>query len=88
VGQGLSDTDPETERVHLELLRGSSPERRLRLAFSLSHTTMSLSRGGLARSLPHASPQAVALEFVALLYGPDLAKEVRAHLATRTRDRA
>jgi hypothetical protein len=84
VEQGLSDTDPETERVHLELLRGSSPERRLRLAFSLSRTTMSLSRGGLARSLPGASPQAVALRFVALLYGPDLAEEVREHVAAKT----
>ena len=82
--QAFSDTDPETARVHLDLLRASSPERRLRLAFSLSHTTMSLCMGGLARSLPGASSQDVALRFVALLYGAQLAEEVREHLAART----
>ena len=82
--QLLSDTDSETARVHLELLRHSSPGRRLRLAFSLSHTTMSLARGGLAQRLPDASAHTVALRFIALLYGPQLAEEVREHLATRT----
>ena len=81
--QAFSDTDPETARVHLELLRASSPQRRLRLAFSLSRTTMSLSMGGLAQRLPGASSQEVALRFVALLYGPRLADEVREYLAAR-----
>ena len=84
VEPAFSDTDPETARVHLELLRASSPERRLRLAFSLSQTTMSLALGGVARRLPGASPQDVALRFVALLYGPQLAEEVREHLAAKT----
>lgn len=80
---GLSDTDPEAARVHLELLRGASAERRLRLAFSLSRTVMSLSRGGLSRILPGASQQEVGLRFVALHYGSLLAAEVRADLAAR-----
>jgi hypothetical protein len=79
----LNDTDPETERVHLELLRRASPGRRIRLALSLSRTVMGLSRGGLARRLPELSPEEVGLRFVALHYGADLAEELRADLAAR-----
>lgn len=83
MGQGLSDTDPETERVQLELLRRATPAQRIRLALSLSRTVMSLSRGGLARSLPDASPEDRGLRFVALHYGADLADELRIALASR-----
>jgi hypothetical protein len=83
VEYGPSDTDPETARVHRDLLRAAAPERRLRLAFSLSRTVMSLSRSGLARTLPGASPQEVGLRFVALHYGSQLADDVRADLAAR-----
>jgi hypothetical protein len=44
---------------------------------------MSLSRGGLARRMPEASPEEVGLRFVALHYGDSLADEVRADLAAR-----
>ena len=77
----LSDTDADAARVHLELLRAASPSRRLRLAFSLSRTTMSLARAGLARAFPDAPPEEVGLRFVALNYGSDLAREVRSRLA-------
>jgi hypothetical protein len=83
VERGLSDTDPEAERVQLELLRTASPSRRLRLALSLSRTAMSLARDGLARGLPGASPEEVGLRFVALNYGRELSEEVRAALAVR-----
>jgi len=83
VPRGLSDTDPEAERVQLELLRAASPSRRLRLALSLSRTAMSLAHDGLARSLPGASPEEVGLRFVALNYGRELAEAVRADLAAR-----
>ncbi len=81
--RGLSDTDPEAERVQLELLRAASPSRRLRLALSLSRTTMGLAHDGLGRGLPGASPEEVGLRFVALNYGRDLAEEVRAALDAR-----
>jgi hypothetical protein len=79
----LSDTDLATERVHLELLRRAAPSRRIRLALSLSRTVMSLSRGGVARNLPGASPEEVGLRFVALHYGTELADELRMALASR-----
>jgi hypothetical protein len=84
-GQGLSDTDLETERAHLEMLRRAAPGQRIRLALSLSRTVMSLSRHGLAQGLERASPEDVGLRFVALHYGAALADELRADLATRRR---
>jgi hypothetical protein len=83
VTPGLTDTDPETERVHLEMLRRASPSHRLRLALSLSQTVMSLSRDGLARRDPAASAEELGLRFVALHYGVALADELRADLAAR-----
>jgi hypothetical protein len=85
VKQSLSDTDPEAERAHLELLRSASPARRIRLALSLSRSVMGLSRDGLSRRMPNASPEERALRFVALHYGADLADELRSDLAARRR---
>jgi hypothetical protein len=78
--ESLTDTDPEAARVQLELLRQASPARRLRLALSLSRSVLTLSREGIARRRPQASPEAVGLEFVRLHYGRDLADEVGRHL--------
>ena len=80
---GPGDTDRETRRVHLDLLRSASPSRRLRLALSLSRTTLRLAHDGIARGLPGASPEEVGLRFVALNYGRELAESVRADLAVR-----
>jgi hypothetical protein len=77
----LSDTDPEAERVHLDLMRRATPSRRIHLALSLSETVIALSRDGLARRFPEASRQEIALRWVALHYGSELADEVRTALA-------
>jgi hypothetical protein len=83
VAAGLRDTDPEAERVQLELLRRAGPARRLQLALSLSRSVMSLSRGGIARGLAGASPEEQGLRFVAVHYGADLADALRADLLAR-----
>ena len=62
---------------------GPAAARRIRLALSLSRSVMSLSRDGLSRRLPDASPEELGLRFVALHYSSDLADELRAYLATR-----
>lgn len=76
--RGLDDTDAEVSRVHLELLRRASPSRRLSLALSLSRTVMTLSKQGIARTLPGATPDEIDERFVAVLYGEPLAAEIRA----------
>lgn len=80
-----SDTDPETERIHLALLRAAPPGRRLKLALSLSQSVIALSRSGLARRAPGADGREIGLRFVASHYGDALAECVRAELARRTR---
>jgi len=78
-----ADTSPEAERVQIELLRQAGPARRFALARSLSQTTMQLARGAIRRRYPEASEEEVGLIFVALHYGPELAEQVRTHLARR-----
>ena len=81
--EAISDTDPEAERVQLELLRGATVGRRLRLALSLSSSVVALSRDGLARRTPSAGSEEVGLRFVELHYGQEIAAEVRRHLLAR-----
>lgn len=78
-----TDTDPEAERVQIELLRRASVGQRLRLSFSLSQTVIGLARRAIARSLGDASEEQIGLRFVELHYGPDLAAAVRRYLAER-----
>ena len=49
---GLSDTDPETEKVHISLLRNASISQRLSRVRSLSKTVMILSWRAIARANP------------------------------------
>lgn len=79
----FDDTDPETERLQLEMLRQAGPARRLALAFSLSQSVIELSRQGLRQRHPSASDEEVGRRFVALNYGEELAAELTGHLASR-----
>jgi hypothetical protein len=45
-GPPLSDTDPEAERVQLELLRAAEPGRRAQMALDLSALVIVLARRG------------------------------------------
>lgn len=78
----FGDTDPDTARAHAAMLRAASPARRVQLALSLSRSIVALSRDGLRRSLGGgASDEDVALRFVELHYGAELAEGVRRRLA-------
>jgi hypothetical protein len=81
-GPPLSDTDPEAERVQLELLRSAAPGRRAQMALDLSALVIGLARRGLRTTLPSGSTeQDAALRFVELHYGSELADGVRRRLA-------
>jgi hypothetical protein len=80
-----ADTDPESEKVHLDLLRRAGPGRRAQMALSLSCEVIGLARRAIQRSLPDASPLEVQLRLVALQYGPELSAEIRLYLAARSR---
>ncbi len=78
-----TDTDPETERVQLELLRRAGPDRRLALAFSLSQSVIEMSRSALRRLHPQASDEELGLLWVRQNYGAELADGLRADLERR-----
>ena len=82
------DTTPEAERVQIELLRAAPVARRLRLAFSLSATVISLARRAHARARPNASQRELDLLFVEVHYGAELAGDLRADLERRDREGA
>jgi len=79
----LSDTRPEAAAVQMELLRRASPGRRISLALSLSDSVRALSRQAIRRVHPGLSEREVGLRFVALSYGEELERAVRAELARR-----
>jgi hypothetical protein len=83
VHTGLSDTDPDILRIHADLLRRSTPARRVQLALSLSASVMQLAYAGIRRRSPGISERDASLRFVEIHYGADLAKAIRDMLALR-----
>lgn len=76
-----TDTHPEAERVQIDLLRKASPARRLSVVRSLSRTIIELSRRAIRRRMPEASETELALAFVELHYGGELARRLELYLA-------
>jgi hypothetical protein len=77
------DTSPAIEQIQIELLRKTSPARRLELALSLSQSALELAREGIRKANPNASEEEVGLIFVEVTYGKELADRVRNYLARR-----
>jgi hypothetical protein len=77
------DTSPEAERVQIELIRKASPAKLFGLTNSLSRTMIQASRNTIRRLHPEASEEELALIFVELYYGKELADRVRADLERR-----
>ena len=78
-----ADTDPDAERVQIELLRQAGAARRAGMAVSLSAQVIGLARRAIRRSLPGATEEEVGLRFVELNYGEELASGLRHFLAAR-----
>lgn len=76
-----SDTPPHVEEIQIALLREAGNAGRAALMSRLSVAAINLSRRAIERAHPEWSEQEVGLEFVALNYGEDLARRVRACLA-------
>lgn len=72
-----SDTNPEIERIHIELIRKASISRRLQIVASLVKTTYQLSWQGICERYPNRDMEARLKRFIQLLYGDEmLAKKV------------
>jgi hypothetical protein len=74
------DTDPQAEKVLIELIRKSSVAERISRVRSLSQTVMYLSRRAIQRANPTLSEREVDLLFVELHYGKDLADRLRSYM--------
>lgn len=76
----LSDTPPEIEMIQVALLRQATVTKRIRLARSLSQTTMQLFRRAWREAHADANKMEVLLTSVTLNYGVELAERLRDHL--------
>ena len=70
------DTSPEAEAIQIDLLRRAPTWKRLRVAAEMSETVMLLSRLGVARRNPGASPSELRRLVGEALLGPELASRV------------
>ena len=82
------DTHPAAEAVQVDLLRKAGVARRFALAASLTRTTIELSRKALRLRYPKANEDEIALMFVALNYGDDLALRLKEYLSGAKNDPA
>ena len=76
-----SDTHPDVERVQIELLRKMTVAQRARLMRSWSAAVIQLSRRAIKKANPDANEDELAVIFVDLHYGRDLAERFREHLS-------
>lgn len=79
-----SDTHPEIERLHIEMIRRTSVSRRLQMVTSLVKTTRQLSWRGICERYPDDTEGARIERFLTLLYNDTvLARKVASLLAQR-----
>jgi hypothetical protein len=78
VQTGLSDTDPDVLRLQADLLRQTSPSRRLEMALSLSAALIDIAYAGIRRRQAGITDADAGLRFVEIQYGSELAQAIRA----------
>jgi hypothetical protein len=79
----LSDTNPDAEKVQLDLIRRMSVGQRLARAMDWSRMVVHLSRQGLAKANPGLDGQQLDLLWVEVQYGRELADKLRDYLEKR-----
>jgi len=77
------DTSPEAERIQIELIRKASSTKLFGLIRSLSQTMIQASRENIRQLHSEASEEELALIFIELYYGEELAERLQADLARR-----
>ena len=83
----ITDTNLESEKVQILLIRNASIAKRISRTRSLSQTTIQLSRRALLRSNPKLSETELNLTFVSLHYGKDLANRLRKYLERKLNEK-
>jgi hypothetical protein len=70
------DTDPEAERVQMEIYRRMSPAQKLALVFEANAQSRALALAGLRLHHPEAFPEEIERRYKGLMLGEELATEV------------
>ncbi len=76
MAQMFSDTHPEAERVHIEILRAMPSWRKFQLVNDLIITGRKLTLAGLRERFPAASPEELHRRLATLCLGAKLATKV------------
>lgn len=78
-----TDTSPEAEAVQIELVRRMAPAQRLEKTIQRSSQMLRAAKAAIRRRYPAYSEQEVAIKFIELHYGDELAAGVRRQLEGR-----
>lgn len=81
------DTQPDTERKMISLIRKATPTEKINQVRSLSQTVIQLSKRAIARANPNLSNLDIDLLFISYHYGEELAGRLRKYLAERNTHR-
>jgi hypothetical protein len=76
MGKYISDTNPETEEILIDLLRKKTIPERLSHVLSITSLTLDLSKRAIARNNPEKSRRELDILFVKYHYGEELAEKV------------
>jgi len=71
-----ADTDPEAYQVWLRVLRGLTPDQRLRNTLKLCQQSRQLAAAGIAQRHPRYTPQEVEMALRRWHWGDDLFRQV------------
>ena len=74
------DTNPETERVLISLIRREGLSKKLSHIFSLSQTTIQLSKRAISRANKNLDLNQIKLLFIKYHYGKELADKVKKYI--------
>lgn len=78
----IQDTHPSVERKQIELLRHAGARWRLVMGMRMGEDAIQLSRRELRRLHPKLNDQQIALLWVRVHYGEDIASRLQQHLST------
>jgi hypothetical protein len=79
----LTDTNPEAEKILIEIRRNMSVSKKLMQVFSFSSEIIKLSKRAISRANPHLTEDEKKILFIRLHYGDDLADKFQSFLAQR-----
>jgi hypothetical protein len=80
------DTDPEAERIQIEIFRHMPAWRKMQLVEDANQTARQLALAGLRQRHPEAGPEELHRRLVGLFLGEELAPQVYGPLPEADRD--